>query len=143
MISGVDRALGRVLGALRERGLADDTVLVFTSDNGYFLGERGLAGLLYALVAADVLVLKESDAERSPPERGTVTRLVEAAAALAEDADYFAILGLPPTAAGPAIHRAHAARHAELSALPLDLLGLEALEGPRAAALEAIKAVGA
>ena len=44
MITGVDRALGRVLDALQQRGLADDTVVVFTSDNGYFLGERGLAG---------------------------------------------------------------------------------------------------
>jgi uncharacterized sulfatase len=44
MITGVDRALGRVMTGLRERGLADDTVIVFTSDNGYFLGERGLAG---------------------------------------------------------------------------------------------------
>ncbi len=44
MIRGVDRALGRILAKLEERGLADDTVVVFTSDNGYFLGERGLAG---------------------------------------------------------------------------------------------------
>lgn len=44
MITGVDRALGRILAALEERGLADDTVVIFTSDNGYFLGERGLAG---------------------------------------------------------------------------------------------------
>jgi arylsulfatase A-like enzyme len=44
MITGVDRALGRVMDALTERGLADNTVVVFTSDNGYFLGERGLAG---------------------------------------------------------------------------------------------------
>ncbi|MBJ22043.1 MAG: hypothetical protein CL933_21755 [Deltaproteobacteria bacterium] len=44
MISGVDRAMGRVLDALEEEGLADDTVVVFTSDNGYFLGERGFAG---------------------------------------------------------------------------------------------------
>jgi len=44
MISGVDRAIGRVLDALEEQGLADDTVVVFTSDNGYFLGERGFAG---------------------------------------------------------------------------------------------------
>jgi len=44
MIAGVDRALGRVLDALDERGLADDTVVIFTSDNGYFLGERGFAG---------------------------------------------------------------------------------------------------
>lgn len=44
MIDGVDRGLGRILDALERRGLADDTVVVFTSDNGYFLGERGLAG---------------------------------------------------------------------------------------------------
>lgn len=44
MITGVDRALGRVLAALERAGHADDTVVVFTSDNGYFLGERGLAG---------------------------------------------------------------------------------------------------
>ena len=44
MISGVDQAMGRVLDALEEQGLADDTVVVFTSDNGYFLGERGFAG---------------------------------------------------------------------------------------------------
>ncbi len=44
MIDGVDRGLGRILDALKQRGLADNTVVVFTSDNGYFLGERGLAG---------------------------------------------------------------------------------------------------
>ena len=44
MITGVDRALGRILAALEELGLADDTLVVFTSDNGYFLGERGFAG---------------------------------------------------------------------------------------------------
>ncbi|MCB9877242.1 MAG: sulfatase [Planctomycetes bacterium] len=44
MITGVDRALGRVLDALAASGHADDTVVIFTSDNGYFLGERGLAG---------------------------------------------------------------------------------------------------
>jgi arylsulfatase A-like enzyme len=44
MIAGVDRAIGRVLDALEEQGLAEDTVVVFTSDNGYFLGERGFAG---------------------------------------------------------------------------------------------------
>lgn len=44
MIHGVDRALGRVLAALEELGTDDETVVIFTSDNGYFLGERGLAG---------------------------------------------------------------------------------------------------
>jgi arylsulfatase A-like enzyme len=40
-IKGVDDNLGRLLNALDELGLAEDTVVVFTSDNGYFLGEHG------------------------------------------------------------------------------------------------------
>ncbi len=44
MITGVDRAVGRVLDELHAIGAADDTVVLFTSDNGCFLGERGFAG---------------------------------------------------------------------------------------------------
>ena len=40
-IKGVDDNLGRLLNTLDELGLAEDTVVVFTSDNGYFLGEHG------------------------------------------------------------------------------------------------------
>ena len=41
-IKGIDENLGRLLDTLDELKLADDTVVVYTSDNGYFLGERGL-----------------------------------------------------------------------------------------------------
>jgi arylsulfatase A-like enzyme len=44
MISGVDRAIGRVLKALQEQGLADNTVVIYTGDNGYYMGQRGFAG---------------------------------------------------------------------------------------------------
>src|SRR4051812_21459948 len=41
-ISYVDERIGEVLGALREAGLEDDTLVVFTADHGEMLGERGL-----------------------------------------------------------------------------------------------------
>ena len=41
-ISAADDNLGRVLQALDELGLADDTVVIFSSDNGYYNGEHGL-----------------------------------------------------------------------------------------------------
>ena len=42
-IVGVDEAIDRILKTLDEEGLTDNTLVVFTSDNGYFLGEHGLA----------------------------------------------------------------------------------------------------
>ncbi|MFP4058813.1 MAG: sulfatase-like hydrolase/transferase [Candidatus Brocadiia bacterium] len=44
MISGVDAVVGRLLAELRRLGLHENTVVVLTGDNGYFLGERGFAG---------------------------------------------------------------------------------------------------
>ncbi|MCU0865123.1 MAG: sulfatase [Planctomycetes bacterium] len=48
LIAAVDANVGRLRDALRDRGMAEDTVVVFTSDNGYFLGERGFADKWYA-----------------------------------------------------------------------------------------------
>jgi len=40
-IYGVDENLGRVLDFLDERDLSEDTLIIYTSDHGYFLGEHG------------------------------------------------------------------------------------------------------
>ncbi|MBO9355382.1 choline-sulfatase [Bordetella petrii] len=42
MISYIDDQVGRLLDTLRQCQLADDTVVVFTSDHGEMLGERGM-----------------------------------------------------------------------------------------------------
>ncbi|MDX2032272.1 MAG: sulfatase [Blastocatellia bacterium] len=42
-LAAIDEGVGDILRALRETGQLDNTVLVFTSDNGYFYGEHGLS----------------------------------------------------------------------------------------------------
>jgi choline-sulfatase len=44
MITGIDRGIARVLAALKEAGLADNTIVVYSADNGYYLGDRGFQG---------------------------------------------------------------------------------------------------
>jgi N-acetylglucosamine-6-sulfatase len=43
MLLAVDDSLGRIVAALEKRGLLDDTIVVVTSDHGYFYGEHGLS----------------------------------------------------------------------------------------------------
>jgi uncharacterized sulfatase len=42
MISFLDQQAGRILGALGAAGAAENTLVVFTSDHGHFLGQHGL-----------------------------------------------------------------------------------------------------
>jgi len=42
MLLGIDESLGRFLEILEAQGELDNTVVVFTSDHGYFYGEHGL-----------------------------------------------------------------------------------------------------
>jgi arylsulfatase A-like enzyme len=40
-VAAVDESVGRLLDVLDETGLAEDTLVVYTSDQGFFLGEHG------------------------------------------------------------------------------------------------------
>ncbi len=44
MISGIDHVVGRIVKQLKAQGLADNTIIVYTGDNGYYMGDRGFAG---------------------------------------------------------------------------------------------------
>jgi arylsulfatase A-like enzyme len=72
MITGVDRALQRIIASLEKHGFDDNTVVIFTSDNGYFLGERGLAGkwLIYEESIRIPLIIVDP---KAPKERHGTT----------------------------------------------------------------------
>jgi arylsulfatase A-like enzyme len=42
MISFMDKQIGRILDYLDEQGMADNTLIVFSTDHGHFLGQHGL-----------------------------------------------------------------------------------------------------
>jgi len=44
MISQVDEQVGRILDALRDQGLDDNTLVIFAGDNGLAIGSHGLMG---------------------------------------------------------------------------------------------------
>jgi arylsulfatase A-like enzyme len=44
MVSGIDGAIGRFMKELEAQGLAENTIIVYSADNGYHMGNRGFAG---------------------------------------------------------------------------------------------------
>jgi arylsulfatase A-like enzyme len=52
LVSGMDRAIGVIVEALDRKGATGDTVIIFSSDNGYFLGDYGLEGKWFGYEAS-------------------------------------------------------------------------------------------
>lgn len=44
MVSGIDGVIGRFMAELEKQGLADNTIIVYSADNGYYMGNRGFTG---------------------------------------------------------------------------------------------------
>lgn len=44
MVTGIDNAVGRMLQAVHEAGLGENTIIVYSADNGYHMANRGLSG---------------------------------------------------------------------------------------------------
>ena len=47
LLTHVDDVVGDMLEALEAKGLSDNTIIIFSGDNGMYLGEHGLAGKWY------------------------------------------------------------------------------------------------
>ena len=66
----VDTTWGRVLDELKKQGVLDNTLVIFTGDNGYFLGERGLADKWYPYEESIRVPLIVYDPRMPPAARG-------------------------------------------------------------------------
>ena len=70
LITGMDIAVGKLVEALKDAGVADNTVIVFTSDNGQFLGEHGFHGKWLMREPSIRVPAFIYDPRRPPEERG-------------------------------------------------------------------------
>ena len=76
LITGVDDALAAMLARLEARGLRDRTIVVFTADNGFYLGDRGLAGKWFPHEESIRVPLLIEDPRASRERRGvTIDRM--------------------------------------------------------------------
>jgi choline-sulfatase len=73
MVSGIDKAMGRFLDALQAAGLADNTIVVYSADNGYYMGNRGLTGKWSHFEESLRVPLIVADPRVAPEHRGQVT----------------------------------------------------------------------
>jgi len=70
LITGMDREIGRIVAALEQLGLTDNTIIIFSSDNGFFLGERGMADKWLMYEESIRVPLIVSDPRLPPAQRG-------------------------------------------------------------------------
>jgi len=78
MVSEVDHHVGRILDCLDECGLTDDTIVVFTSDHGEWLGEHlryGKGFPAHDCISRVPLIIRWPEGTQAPGQ--TVTGIVE------------------------------------------------------------------
>lgn len=72
LVTGMDREVGRILAELEKLGFGEDTIVIFTSDNGYFFGEHGLADKWYLYEESIRIPLIVFDPSLPMPQRNRV-----------------------------------------------------------------------
>lgn len=87
LIAGVDAAVGRVLAELKRLDLADNTVILFSSDNGYYYGEHGLNTKFYLheeSIRVPLIVMDPRQPERAGTAVDALTANIDLAPTLLE-----------------------------------------------------------
>jgi arylsulfatase A-like enzyme len=63
LIHNIDRQIGKIIQSLKDEGLYDDTIIIFSSDHGDFVGDYGMVGkhFFYEPSIHVPLIIKDSD----------------------------------------------------------------------------------
>ncbi len=79
MITHMDVQIGRLLEVLDQQGLAEDTLVIFVSDQGYSLGSHGFVGkqTMYEEGLITPLILRYPRLRRGPPTCDALVSLVD------------------------------------------------------------------
>ncbi len=115
-VSLMDAQVGRILDALEETGLSENTIVVFTSDHGYHLGAHGLwqKGDLFEGSARVPLIIARPSEPFAGRSTGAVTEMIDLYPTLAELCslplpDHLAGVSLQPVLADPSARLREAA----------------------------------
>lgn len=79
MISHLDRRVGEVIAALKARGLYDNTIILFSADNGLAVGQHGLMGKqnVYEHSVNVPLIIKPAEAKPQPRRTDKLCYLID------------------------------------------------------------------
>jgi len=113
MVSFMDEQIGRILDRLEELGLAEDTLIVFTTDHGHFFGQHGLqfkGGFHYEDLLKIPFIVKYPDVVPANKRSNSLQSLVDLAPT------FLSFAGLPIPGAMTGVDQAAVWREPELAA---------------------------
>jgi arylsulfatase A-like enzyme len=100
LVTEVDATVGRLLAELKAQGLDENTLVIFTTDNGYFHGEHGLADKWYPYEESIRVPLLIRDPRLPAQQRGRRSEALVLNTDLAPTMLAFAGLAPPPRMQG-------------------------------------------
>lgn len=75
LITGVDEVIGHMVDRLEKLGIADNTIIVFIGDNGFYLGEHGMEGKWFGHEESIRVPLIVYDPRRNSPKGKVSTEI--------------------------------------------------------------------
>ena len=85
LVKQIDHEVGSIVEALREKGVLDNTVIIFSTDHGDYLGDHGLGGKAsYYESACHIPMLVRHPAIKSPVDCQDLVTLTDVTASILE-----------------------------------------------------------